>query len=146
MIISAEQRFLRAISDGLTRQAAQKVSDWALRYVVLGNPIPGPMTFKYHPWSREWMDCEQDWVGMKSAQMAMTHSLLCRGMHTNDILKQDVLYILPKKNPDAVDFSKTKFDPILEFSPRLEQLYSAARNVGLKQTGAANFYLRGARS
>jgi hypothetical protein len=104
------------------------------------------MSFKWHPWEMEMMDCDSDWSGRKSAQMGYTNVALCRGIHTNDIKKIDVLYLLPKRSPDAADFSKAKFDALLELSPHLGELYSNIRNIGHKQAGYVNFFIRGARS
>jgi hypothetical protein len=145
-MVTLERSFLESIQTGLRRAGSTRTSLWALNYIVLGEPIPGPMSFKYHPWSREWMDCNVDWVGMKAAQLAMTHAAIMRAMKTNDIDKKNVLYLLPKAKPDAADFSKAKFDTLLETSPYLKGLYSDTRNVGLKQAGSAFFYLRGSRS
>ncbi len=76
----------------------------------------------------------------------MTASALNRAFFTIDILKNDVLYLFPKKSPDATDFSKAKFDAILDLSPHLAKMFSNVRNVGHKQAGSVNFYLRGMRS
>lgn len=134
------------LSEGLLRRSSVTCSSWAQNYIVLGKPIPGKLGFKYHPWSREWMDHNGDWTGMKAAQMAMTMAALSRGLFTIDIRRNDVLYVLPKRNPDATDFSKAKFDTLLELSPHLEAMFSNVKNVGHKQAGNVNFFLRGSRS
>lgn len=134
------------LANGLLRKSATTCSKWAEQYVVLGKPIPGPMSFRHHPWSREWHNCDSDWTGMKAAQMGMTMSALNRAIFTIDIKRNDVLYVLPKKTPDAADFSKAKFDTLLELSPYLSSLFNNVKNIGHKQSGAVNFYLRGSRS
>lgn len=134
------------LAAGLMRKSATTCSKWAETYVVYPKPIPGPLRFERHPWSRTWHDYESNWAGMKAAQLAMTAAALNRALYNIDVLKNDVLYLLPKKNPDAVDFSKTKFDAILDQSPHIESLFSNTRNVGLKQAGSVSFYLRGMRS
>lgn len=134
------------LADSLQRKAATTGSRWGEQYVILGKPLPGPMRLTSHPWSRIWMDIQEDWVGKKAAQMAMTNSALVRALYTIDILRNDVLYVLPKKTPDAADFSKAKFDSILELSPHLKNMFSNVRNIGHKQSGNVNFFLRGSRS
>lgn len=134
------------LASGLLRKSATTCSRWAENYIVLGKPLPGPLSFKWHPWSKEWMDCTKDWTGMKAAQMSMTMAALARGLFTIDILRNDVLYVLPKRSPDATDFSKAKFDTLLELSPHLDSLFSNVKNVGHKQAGNVNFFLRGSRS
>lgn len=134
------------LANGLQRKASTVCSRWAENYVRVGKPVPGPLRFERFPWSREMHDYNGDWVGKKAAQMAYTQAALDRAIFTIDIKRVDVLYVLPKKNPDASDFSKGKFDAMLELSPHLEKLFSNARNIGHKQSGNVNFYLRGARS
>lgn len=134
------------LANGLMRKSAVTCSRWAEQYIVLGKPVPGRLNFKHHPWSKEWMDCDMDWTGMKAAQMSMTMSALARGLFTIDVRRNDVLYVLPKRNPDATDFSKAKFDTLLELSPHLSQMFSNVKNVGHKQAGNVNFFLRGSRS
>jgi hypothetical protein len=134
------------LANNLIRKASVKCSRWAENYVILGKPKPGRLSFKWHPWEKEMMDCEENWSGRKAAQMGYTNVSLCRGIHANDIRKIDVLYLLPKRSPDASDFSKAKFDSLLELSPHLSNLYSNARNIGHKQAGSVNFFIRGARS
>lgn len=134
------------LSAGLKRRSSVSCSRWAENYIILPKPLPGPLRFDRHPWSRTWFDLKDNWAGMKAAQVAMTMAALARSLFTIDILKNDVLYLLPKKSPDAVDFSKTKFDAILDLSPHIDSMFSNTRNVGLKQAGSVSFILRGMRS
>lgn len=134
------------LASGLMRKSASTCSRWAEEYVIVGKPIPGPIRFKYHPWSRTWHDLDEDWAGMKAAQLAMSQSAIDRCLFTVDIRRNDVMYLLPKKNPDAADFSKSKFDAILDLSPHISSMFSNVRNVGHKQAGNVNFYIRGMRS
>lgn len=138
--------FKIAIAQGLTKKSSTKCSTWSTNYVVLGKPKPGKLSFEWHPWAKEMHDCDVDWVGEKSAQMAFTQTALDRSIYTVDILKRDVLYLLPKKNPDASDFSKSKFDTMLELSPYIANLFSNVKNMGHKQSGSVNLYIRGMRS
>jgi len=78
--------------------------------------------------------------------MGLTETGINRTLFTLDILKRDVLYILPKKNPDASDFSSARFEPALALSPYLSEMFNGINNVGLKQAGSNNLYVRGAQS
>jgi len=113
----------------------------------MGSPFPGPWSFKYHPWAKEMHDSKAPMnVGMKAAQMAFTETALNISFYTIDILKQDVLYVLPNEKPDAANFSASRFDQALELSPHLAGLFSDVQNVGHKRSGSANLYLRGSQS
>lgn len=60
--------------------------------------------------------------------------------------RESVLYLLPTKTPDATDFSATRFDPLLESSSHLRQLFNNVKNVGTKRAGTAVLYIRGSNS
>jgi hypothetical protein len=78
--------------------------------------------------------------------MGWTESVLNKCFASIDLEGRDVLYILPSKNPDASDFSASRFDAALELSPHLSKLFSDVKNVGHKRAGATNLYVRGSRS
>lgn len=44
------QSMVNAISQGLISASLKKCSRWAMRNRIMGNPIPGPVRFMYHPW------------------------------------------------------------------------------------------------
>lgn len=134
------------LSNGLIRRASTTCGRWATNYINMGKPIPGPLRFQMHPWSEEFFNHNGDWVGMKAAQMGMSTAAIARSLWTIDIKRVDVLYILPKRTPDAADFSKSKFDPIVESSPHISELFSNVKNIGHKQAGSVNLYIRGSRS
>lgn len=137
------------IFNGLHRRSIQSCSRWAEEYRVMGGlpPKSGPWRFKYYPWLRAMHDskAEQN-SGRKAAQMGYTETLLNISFHAIDILRTDVLYVLPSKNPDASDFSSARFDAALELSDHLKNLFSDTRNVGHKRAGSTNLYIRGSRS
>ena len=132
---------------GLQRKSVVTPSKWAETYRVMGSPYPGPWTFKRHPWLRGMHDSEADYnVGQKAAQMGFTETVLNVCFYYIDIYSIDCLYILPAKTPDASDFSAARFDPAIEASPHLKQLFSDVKNVGHKRAGTTNLYLRGSKS
>lgn len=134
------------LAESLIRKASTTCSVWSSNYVCLGKPVAGPLRFNKHPWSKEMHDEDGDWVGMKAAQMAFTQTALDRALFVIDVKKVSVLYLLPKKTPDAIDFSRSKFDALLQLSPYIASIFSNVRNVGHKQAGGVDFFLRGARS
>ena len=113
----------------------------------MGQPFPGKWTFKYHPWVREMHDDTAEMViGQKGAQLAYTETVLNKAFYNIDVLGVSVLYVLPASTPDASDFSKARFDPALELSDHLSNLFSHVKNIGHKRAGNANLYIRGSRS
>jgi hypothetical protein len=79
--------------------------------------------------------------------MGFTDSVaMNRTFYTIDQLQRDVLYVLPAKTPDATDFSAARFDPALERSPHLSQIFTSVNNVSLKRAGTNSLYVRGSRS
>lgn len=136
----------RQIANGLQRQAVTKRSKWAETYRRMGQPFPGPWTFKWHPWLLEMHDAEEDLlIGQKAAQMGYTEWAMNVAFYSMDIRNFDVLYILPTDS-DATDFSAGRFDPALEESPYLKTFFADVNNVGLKRSGANVLYVRGSRS
>ncbi len=136
-----------AISSGLKRKTVTSCSKWAETYRIMGQPFPGNYTFKYHPWTRDMHDCRAEMmVGQKAAQLGYTEVGLNKSYYNIDILGNSVLYVLPASTPDAADFSTSRFDPALELSPHLKNLFSNVKNIGHKRAGSANLFIRGSRS
>lgn len=144
---SLETLLAQRVSDGLRRKTATSCSRWAEMYRVMGTPFPGPWSFEHHPWTKEMHDCEAEMVvGQKAAQMGFTEWALNKTFKAIDISGTSVLYVLPASNPDATDFSTARFDPALEGSPHLENLFTDVKNIHHKRAGHANLYIRGSRS
>lgn len=111
----------------------------------MGGTFPGPYGFKFHPWAKGPHDSQASWnVSMKSAQMGLTEVGINRAFYTLDVLKRDVLYVLPTAI-NATDFSKARFNTALRLSPYLKTLFTDTNNVNLKQAGATTLYIRGSR-
>ena len=53
------QVFRQSISDGLTDRTLTSCSRWAANRRVMGEPFPGPYSWKYHPWVREMHDSKR---------------------------------------------------------------------------------------
>lgn len=140
--------FAEMLSSGLRKKSIRSCSQWAEAFRVLGGKdYPGPWTFKHHPWLREMHDSEaRTNIGMKSAQMGYTETVLNRVFYAIDSQHVDCLYVLPAQTPDAHDFSAARFDPALELSPHLSKMFSEVKNVGHKRAGSNNLYIRGSKS
>jgi hypothetical protein len=81
---------------------------------------------------------------MKGAQLGITEVAINRAFYTIDILKRDVLYVLPTAI-NAADFSKSRFKAALLNSPYLESIFTDTNTISLKQAGGVNLYIRGSR-
>ena len=147
MIHKLEELFYDRLTSGLRRTTIKTCSQWAENYRVMGGDIPGPFRFKYHPWCRAMHDTDAETVvGMKAAQMGYTEVALNKTFYTIDMLGKSVLYVLPAATPDASDFSTSRFDPALEMSKHINNLFSDVKNIGHKRAGNANLFVRGSRS
>lgn len=132
---------------GLRRRNLTRCSKWAEKCIIMGGSFPGPMKFLHYPWLKEMHDSQAEWnVGQKAAQMGYSVTVMNVTFFQIDIHRRSVLYLLPTKVPDAMDFSATRFDPLLELSPHLAELFSDVKNVGTKRAGSACMYIRGSNS
>jgi hypothetical protein len=139
--------FANRIATGLKRASVTTPAKWAEAYRVMAGSRPGPWSFKHHPWLEEMHNSKNIYnVGMKAAQMGFTETMLNLTFYNVDVLGRDCLYVLPAKNPDASDFSSSRFDAALEASPHLAKLFTDRKNIGHKRAGSANLYIRGSQS
>jgi len=135
------------IYSGLRRKSITSCSKWSEEYRIMGQPLPGPFRFDHHPWCRDMHDCTSEkMVGMKGAQLGFTETALNKVFFAIDVNGTSVLYMLPASTPDAHDFSTSRFDPALESSAHLKNLFSDVKNIGHKRAGHANLFIRGSRS
>lgn len=112
----------------------------------MGVPFPGPFSFNYHPWAKEVHDSQARMnVAMKAAQTGLTEVCINRAFYTLDMLRRDVLYVLPT-TVNAGDFSKGRFGPALTHSAYLKRLFTNTNSEKLKQTHhGTTLYIRGSR-
>jgi len=142
--------FAESLTANVTRRSISSCAEWAERYRMIqpktGSVNPELWDFKYYPWLREMHDSKaMRNVGQKAAQMGYTELLLNWAFFKMDIRKQSVLYVLPTDD-NAGDFSSTRFDPAIESSPHLTELFSDTKNKGLKRSGISSLYIRGSRA
>lgn len=141
-----EVMFRERLVAGLRRSDVATCSRWAEQFRVMGQPFPGKWSPKWHPWTLDMHNCNGDWVGQKCAQVGFTETALNRTFFKIDVERVDCLYVLPTKTPDASDFSAARFDPALDLSDHLSNLFSDVKNIGHKRAGSVNLYIRGSRS
>ena len=140
------------LAEGLRRQTATTCAKWAETYRVMGGDFPGPWRWDHHPWLREMHNaCDQPYrwqqiIGMKGAQLGFTEWALNVALKSIDINCESILYILPASTPDAHNFSTSRFDPAIEASDHLKNLFTDVSNVGHKRAGLSNLFIRGSRS
>ncbi len=136
------------ISAGIKRKSITTCSAWTEQYRILGGKdFPGPWTFRHHPWLKGMHDSNARFnIGQKAAQMGFTETVLNRTFFKIDIERVNCMYVLPSTTPDASDFSASRFDPALELSPHLNNLFNAVKNVGHKRAADVNLYIRGSKS
>lgn len=137
--------FGESLNSGLVSRTLSTCSRWVTHRRIMGEPFPGPYSFKYHPWCKEVHDSEAGFnTIMKAAQMGLTEVAINVAFFTVDVKKRDVLYVLPTAM-NASDFSKSRFNTALLHSHYLSELFTDTNTVGLKQAGGVNLYIRGSR-
>ncbi len=137
--------FKNALASGLKSRVLTTCSRWSEYRRVMGEPFPGPYSYRYHPWAREISDSLAPFNStMKGAQLGITEVAINRAFYTIDILKRDVLYVLPTAI-NAADFSKSRFKSALLNSPYLSSIFTDTNTISLKQAGGVNLYIRGSR-
>jgi hypothetical protein len=146
--MSLREEMVSRIAGALQRKSITSCSRWAKAYRIMSTKgMAGNWTFKYHPWLKEMHDCTSEQiVGQKAAQMGFTETALNLVLYKMDVQGVDCLYLLPNKHPDSRDFSAARLDPAINLSDHLKMLFSNVKNVGHKQAGSVNLYIRGSRS
>jgi hypothetical protein len=134
----------KIIANGLVDNTMDKCSRWAEQRVVMPAPFRGAFNFENFPWQREILDCRSPMVSIrKGAQIGFSVAGMVKALHTLDVKKEDVLYILPTAQQASV-FAQSRLDSIINMSPKLSDLFQAANSVGLKKTKHfSNLFIRG---
>jgi hypothetical protein len=123
-------------------------STWAERHRVMGAPFPGPLTHRWHPWTRAVRDATARFlVVRKGGQLGFTEAFVDRALYDLLVELRDVLYVLPDDGL-ASSFSAARIDVALRLSPALQQAFTVGvQNVGHKQArSVANLYVRGSKA
>lgn len=134
-----------SIAEGLKSRTLDQCSRWASHRRIMGGDFAGPYGYKYHPWVREIHDSRASFnTAMKAAQMGITEVAINIAFYMIDVLKKDVLYVLPTEK-NAGDFAKGRFNVALLYSDYLKQIFTDTNTIALKQAGGVTLYIRGSR-
>lgn len=124
-------------------------SVWAERNRLIPDLVtkrPVPFSFDGFPWTRDFVDdFAPRKVAKKPSQFGLTEAVLTEAFWSVLVEQASVLYCLPT-DAAVSDFSASRFDPAIQISPAVKAAFSNVSNVGHKRAGAANLWLRGARS
>lgn len=131
----------------LERSSVISASRWACLYRIMDGDFKGNWSFDRFPWLKDMHDstCEFN-IGQKAAQLGYSETMMNIAFYNLDIKHRNVLYILPNQRPDAADFSNRGLKTAIECSPHIKGMFSSTNNVGLKQVGSSNLYIRGSNS
>jgi len=121
-------------------------SRWAEQVRIIPDLLtkqPGPYSLAACPWIRDFLDDFAEEIDVsKGAQLAFTDGALTKGLHAIACFQRSVAYFFPDA-AGASEFSAARFDPAIEFSPRLKELFTDVSNVGHKRARFANLWVRG---
>lgn len=128
----------------LVRSSLATASRWACQHRVIEGDFAGKWSFDYFPWLKGMHDTTSEFnIGQKAAQLGYSESMLNIAFFNLDIMRRNVLYILPNLKPDAHDFTTRAFNPAIEMSPYIKSLFTSTNNIGHKVAGNANLFIRG---
>lgn len=141
-----QEDFVAMLADGLQANTLTSCSRWACKRRVMGSPFPGPFTFKHHPWTREIHDAQEESLCIqKAAQLGLSEYALNVALFSVVEKQLSALYVLPSTG-NASDFSKSRFNPAIENSKYLTNVFTDLNSISLKQCGNATLFIRGSRS
>lgn len=142
--MSLQSDLAERLKTRLTRSSLVSPSRWACQYRFMQGDFPGLWRFESHPWLLDMHDSKYELnIGQKAAQMGYSETMLNLTFFNLDIMKRNVLYILPNLHPDATDFTTRAFNPAIDMSPHIKSMFTSTNNVGHKVVGNANLYIRG---
>lgn len=141
---SMKERMQTRIKKKLVDASLTTCTRWAENRLEMPPPFRGPLTFDRFPWQKEILNIDDGIVTVKkAAQIGFSVAAMIRGLYVVGERKEDCLYVLPTAGL-ASDFSKGRLDALVDLSPKLQGMFSAGNNVGLKSTkDRSNIYIRG---
>ncbi len=107
-----------------------------------------PFDLRPYPYLWELYDDEEvsKTVTMKGAQLGLTTLYVLRTIdRAGRIYPRGVLYLFPTRE-DVTDFSRTRFQRVLEDNPALQERVRGTDSANVKQVGDCFIYFRGAKS
>jgi len=105
-------------------------------------------TLNGHEYQLGWLqeDARQQCF-IKGSQIGCSETMVLKMLHglVHDQYRAGALYLFPT-NADVRDFSKARFDPLIDSNPFIGQYVRNTDTQNIKQVGSGFLYLRGARS
>jgi hypothetical protein len=108
----------------------------------------GPWTLKGHEYQLGWLEEEaREQCFIKGAQIGASEINVLKTLHGHvfDRYPQGSLYLFPTRD-DVKDFSKARFDPLIEANPFIGAFVRNTDSQNIKRVGRGFLYLRGARA
>jgi len=108
----------------------------------------GPWALAGHEYQVGWLqENAREQCFIKGAQIGATEALVLRTLHGMIMghYPQGSLYLFPTRD-DVRDFSKARFDPLIDSNPFIGHFVQNTDAQNIKQIGRGFLYLRGARS
>jgi len=108
----------------------------------------GLWTLKGHEYQVPWLQCDApEQCFIKGAQIGATEALVLKTLHgmIHQKYNAGALYLFPTRD-DVKDFSKARFDPLIEGNSCIRDHVQNTDAQNIKQVGRGFLYLRGARS
>jgi len=108
----------------------------------------GPWKLEGHEYQVAWLqESAREQVYIKGAQIGATEILVIKTLHgmIHDKYRQGALYLFPTRD-DVRDFSKARFDPLIDINTFINQYVISDNAQNIKKIGKGYLYLRGARS
>ena len=118
---------------------------------ILDNKIElavGPWQLKDHEYQIDWLQCDAPrQCFIKGAQIGASECLVLKTLHgmIHGKYRAGSLYLFPTRD-DVGDFSKARFDPLIEQNPCIKYYVQNTDSKNIKQVGRGFLYLRGARA
>jgi len=108
----------------------------------------GPYSVKNHEYQAGWLECDaRQQCFIKGAQIGASEVNVLKTLHgmVHGKYNQGALYLFPTRD-DVKDFSKARFDPLIEANPFIGAYVKNTDSQNIKKIGGGFLYLRGARS
>ena len=108
----------------------------------------GPWQLKDHEYQVDWLQCDAPrQCFIKGAQIGASESLVLKTLHgmIHGKYRAGALYLFPTRD-DVGDFSKARFDPLIENNACIKYYVQNTDSKNIKQIGKGFLYLRGARA
>lgn len=118
---------------------------------IIDNKIelaPGPWALKDHEYQIDWLKCDAPrQCFIKGAQIGASECLVLKTLHgmIHGKYRSGSMYLFPTRD-DVGDFSKARFDPLIEQNPCIKRHVLNTDSKNIKQIGRGFLYLRGARA